>query len=89
MSERMPFQRIDVLVAKDLIQRDDVLVLDVRDSQSFGSAHIEGARNVSITNLTSVIDTTARSMPIIILLSWLCQPRICANILRFWIFPSL
>ena len=66
MSERMPFQRIDVLAAKDLIQRDDVLVLDVRDAQSFGSAHIEGARNVSITNLTSVIDTTARSMPILI-----------------------
>ncbi|MGA7657327.1 MAG: ankyrin repeat domain-containing protein [Methylocella sp.] len=43
-----------------------MLVLDVRDAQSFGSAHIEGARNVSITNLSSVIDTTARSMPILI-----------------------
>ena len=66
MSERTPFQRIGVREAKDLIQRDDVLVLDVRDAETFGKAHIKGARNVSITNLTAVIEGTARSMPILI-----------------------
>jgi rhodanese-related sulfurtransferase len=66
MSERTPFKRIDVQGAKELILRHDVRVLDVRDAQSFGGTHIKGARNVSVTNLTSVIEATARSMPILI-----------------------
>jgi rhodanese-related sulfurtransferase len=66
MSERTPFQRIGLQEAKELIRRDDVLVLDVRDAQSFGQGHIKGAQNISITNLNGMIEGTARSMPILI-----------------------
>jgi len=48
MSERMPFQRIDVLAAKDLIQRDDVLVLDVR-TPSRSAARISKERAMSLS----------------------------------------
>jgi rhodanese-related sulfurtransferase len=66
MRQRIPFQDIGIRDAESLIQRNDVLVLDVRDALSFGRAHIKGARNVFITNLTAVIDATAKSIPILI-----------------------
>ena len=66
MRQRIPFQDIGIRDAESLIQGQDVLLLDVRDALSFGRAHIKGARAVSITNLTAVIDATAKNMPILI-----------------------
>ncbi len=66
MRPRIPFKDIGIHEAQSLIRDQDVLVLDVRDAPSFARAHIKGARNVSITNLSAVIDATAKSMPILI-----------------------
>lgn len=66
MRQRTSFQRIDMREARRLITRRDVLVLDVRDAESFNRAHIKGARNVSIVTLSDVINTTPKSMIILI-----------------------
>lgn len=66
MTQRVPFQCIDVRKAEDLIHRGDLLVLDVRDVDTFGKAHITGARHISIHTLSAVINGTARSTPILI-----------------------
>lgn len=66
MKQRTPFQRIDMREAQRMITRRDVLVLDVRDANSFNKAHIERARNVSIVTLSDVINTTPKNMIILI-----------------------
>lgn len=66
MKQRTPFQRIDMREAQRMITRRDVLVLDVRDADSFNNGHIKGARNVSILTLSDVIETTPKSMIILI-----------------------
>ena len=55
MRPRIPFQRIDVTAAAELVRRDDVLRLDVRDAASYARAHIAGARHLSQANLSVVI----------------------------------
>ncbi len=66
MRQRTPFKRISVPEARSLLARKAVLVLDVRDTPAFSRAHIKGAQNVSIGNLSEIINTTARSTPILI-----------------------
>jgi thiosulfate/3-mercaptopyruvate sulfurtransferase len=66
MRSRTPFQRIDVFGARRLIESGGTLVLDVRDAGSFERGHIEGAHNVSIGNLDSIIQGTSKSRPILI-----------------------
>lgn len=66
MRHRIPFRRIDINEARRLITRREVLVLDVRDADSFNKSHIKGARNVSIVTLSEVIETTPKSMIILI-----------------------
>ncbi|MDR3516776.1 MAG: ankyrin repeat domain-containing protein [Azospirillaceae bacterium] len=66
MTPRSPFRRIDATEARRLLERDDVLVLDLRDAGSFADAHIAGAWNVSMANLSTVVDDTPRTTPILI-----------------------
>ena len=66
MRPRIPFQRIDVTAAAELVRRDDVLTLDVRDAASYARAHIAGARHLSQANLSVVITAAAKTAPILI-----------------------
>ena len=66
MRPRIPFQRIDVTAAAELVRRDDVLTLDVRDATSYAKAHIAGARHLSQANLSVVITAAAKTRPILI-----------------------
>ncbi|HTV32218.1 MAG TPA: ankyrin repeat domain-containing protein [Methylocella sp.] len=66
MRERMPFQRIDLSEAVTLIDSTKLLLLDVRDAQSYEAGHIEGAQNVSIRNLDSILTGTAKNTPVLI-----------------------
>lgn len=66
MSQRTPFQRINIQEAQGLLSRSDVLVLDVRDTKSYGRGHIRSARNVSIGNLWAVVEETPRTKPVLI-----------------------
>lgn len=63
---RVPYQCIGLHEAQALIQRDDVLVLDARDDSSFREAHIGGARQISISNLSELVHQTARDRTIVI-----------------------
>jgi rhodanese-related sulfurtransferase len=66
MRPRIPFQRIDVGQAADILQRDDVLRFDVRDQASFNEAHIAGAQHLTQRNLSELITGTTRRTAILI-----------------------
>jgi rhodanese-related sulfurtransferase len=66
MRQRTPFQCIDAHAAEGLVQRNDVLVLDVRDAESFARAHIESAQQLSMSNLSGFIEETAKGRPVLI-----------------------
>lgn len=66
MTKRIPFQDIHFHDAEMLIRKPDTLVIDVRDAASFGRGHIKGAHNVSIANLTPIIETTPKNLPVLI-----------------------
>ncbi len=52
------FQRIDVETARDLLGRDDTVVLDVRNAADYEKAHISSAQWVSEKNLPEVTSDT-------------------------------
>jgi rhodanese-related sulfurtransferase len=66
MTQRTPYRCVGVDAAADLLRRDDVLRLDVRDAASFEKGHVEGAQHVSHANLSALITGTAKSKPILI-----------------------
>jgi thiosulfate/3-mercaptopyruvate sulfurtransferase len=66
MRQRTPYRCIDVDAAMDLLRRDGVLRLDVRDPSSFENSHMEGAQHVSHASLSSLITGTAKATPILI-----------------------
>lgn len=66
MSARVPFKHIDAAEAETLISGSNVIILDVREADSFARGHIDGARNVSITNLFGILDGVAKDRFILI-----------------------
>lgn len=66
MSARAPFRHIDTADAETLISSGDVIILDVREAESFACGHIEGAKNVTITNLFNILDGVAKDRSILI-----------------------
>jgi len=66
MTQRTPFQCIDVESAEILLSHSDPLVLDARDARSFATSCINGAQPLSSVNLGTVIGVTAKTRPILI-----------------------
>jgi rhodanese-related sulfurtransferase len=66
MKQQATFERIGVGAAAELLGRDDVAVLDVRDAASFQKAHIGSARWVSEANLYEVLTSTPKDKPVLI-----------------------
>lgn len=66
MRPRTPFHHIDVNSAAQLLDREDLLVLDVRDASSYSSGRIQEAHNVSFSNLSPIVDGAPREMPVLI-----------------------
>lgn len=66
MAQRIPFQRIGVEGARTLLASGGALVLDVRDPDAFQRARIDDARNVSLANLSDVIEGAPKTEPILI-----------------------
>ena len=60
------WQRIDVSQAKALLQRADTTVFDMRDENSFGQSHIQGAYYLSNANLEQAILKTPKDKPVLI-----------------------
>jgi thiosulfate/3-mercaptopyruvate sulfurtransferase len=66
MTQRAPFKRIGIEGARELLKRDDVAVLDVRDAASYQKAHIASALWMSERNLHEVLSGTPKDKPVLI-----------------------
>jgi len=66
MRQRHPWRSIGADEAERVIRREEVLLLDVRDADSFRKARIDGAQHVSMRDLSAVIGGTPKERPILI-----------------------
>ncbi len=66
MRQRQPWRSIGADEAESVIRRQDVLMLDVRDTDSFRKARIDGAQHLATKDLSAVIGATPKSRPILI-----------------------
>lgn len=60
------FERISVQQAEELIQSQDVLVVDVRDPNTYAQGHIENAVRLDNTNVQSFIESADKSKPLVV-----------------------
>jgi thiosulfate/3-mercaptopyruvate sulfurtransferase len=63
---RVPFKRIGLAEAQTLALDPEACILDVRHTEDFLRAHIPGAQKISIANLSTVLGTTPKRLPILI-----------------------
>ncbi|MDP2026563.1 ankyrin repeat domain-containing protein [Sulfuriferula sp.] len=66
MKNERIFRRIDAAAASQLLARDNVLVLDSRDQDSFGQARIASARRLSSDNLDATLLGTPKATPVLL-----------------------
>ncbi len=66
MRERHPFKRIGLLEIDSVLARHNLIVLDVRDSDSFEESHIDGAHHASHANVSTLLGHLAKTVPILI-----------------------
>jgi thiosulfate/3-mercaptopyruvate sulfurtransferase len=66
VSTRVPFQHIDAANAETLISSGNIIILDVREADSFERGHIDGAKNATIANLFNILDGVARDRSILV-----------------------
>lgn len=66
MFPRKPYHHIDVGAARDLISREPVLIIDVRDAKAYEKSRIPKARHVTIANLANILNSVPKDMPILI-----------------------
>tara|TARA_B100000959_G_scaffold283013_1_gene350838 strand:+ start:795 stop:1088 length:294 start_codon:yes stop_codon:yes gene_type:complete len=59
------FKSISVKTAKELLSSDNYLI-DIRDKESFSSAHVDGALNLNDENLNEFITNSKKNKPTII-----------------------
>jgi rhodanese-related sulfurtransferase len=58
---------VDTARATQLINREDALVVDVRDPGEFGTGHILGAKNVPLSRIDAgEVDIKAKDTPLIV-----------------------
>ena len=60
------FERIDIKSAISKINKGDILILDIRDKDSFNSGHINGAINLSDGNINDFISDTKKDESILV-----------------------
>lgn len=66
MIQETTFRRVDVDFARDLLDRGEALVLDVRDLGSFERGHIEGAKRASQADLHQFLSGAPKVKPVLI-----------------------
>ena len=62
----MAYMRIDIAQARELIERRNASVVDVRDPASYEAGHIRGAEAVDQANVPAFVQTADRSRPLIV-----------------------
>jgi len=60
------FQQIVYQQAKDLLNQEDTIILDVRDQQSFDAGHIPGSLHLSVAMLNDFCEQTPLQAPILV-----------------------
>lgn len=60
------FSRISVAQARDIIEQEDPVIVDVRDPQSYQLDHIEGAVHLSNDSVAQFLDQTSRERPVLV-----------------------
>lgn len=60
------FQHIDIVSAKQRLEAGDVVLVDIRDPQSYASAHIEDAIHLSNDNVQRFMDETPLTTAVIV-----------------------
>lgn len=48
---REPFTRVDVNEAKEMTERDNVAVIDVRETHEYVQGHVPGARHIPVASV--------------------------------------
>ncbi len=66
MNPRSDFARIDVLIAKKMMENPDLLLLDCRHSSDYRLEHIDGAEPLGDYNIERFLLETPRQTPVLI-----------------------
>ena len=59
-------KHIDVVSAQVKLDNEKVILIDIRDAKSFNEGHINGAINLSNSNLNDFINSSDKNDPIIV-----------------------
>ncbi|WP_088331106.1 thiosulfate sulfurtransferase GlpE [Lacimicrobium sp. SS2-24] len=60
------FQHLDILAANSKLSAGEAVLVDIRDPQSYASAHIDGALHLNNDNLQRFMDETPTTTPVIV-----------------------
>ncbi|GLS83534.1 thiosulfate sulfurtransferase GlpE [Paraferrimonas haliotis] len=60
------FQRISVIQASELLEKQAAKVLDIRDPQSFSQGHIPGSLPLNNDNVQQILDETEEDETVIV-----------------------
>ena len=60
------FKKIDIQSAVSHLNKGDILILDIRDKDSFNSGHINGAINLLDDNINNFITETKKDKSILV-----------------------
>lgn len=63
--EREPFYRIDVAEAKDMLEDDGVVVIDVREPHEYQSGHLPNASLIPVNNVFARRDELPKDKKIV------------------------
>ena len=62
----MPFYRVSIKDAMDLLKKDDLILIDIRDYNSFKNGHIENAIHIEDLNLQNFLNEKDKNNTILI-----------------------
>ena len=62
----MPFNRVSIKDAMDLLKKDDLILIDIRDYNSFKNGHIENAIHIENLNLQNFLNEKDKNDTILI-----------------------
>ncbi|MCF6435878.1 thiosulfate sulfurtransferase GlpE [Pseudoalteromonas sp. MMG022] len=62
----MSMKHISVAQTKQFLERDDVVIADIRDENSFSQGHIPGAEHLSNANIAHFMQEKEFDQPIIV-----------------------
>jgi hydroxyacylglutathione hydrolase len=80
-----PTESFGVLTApelKNLLSRDAVTIIDVRDADEYGSGHIPGAINFYVGQINEEVGNISSEKPVVLTCSWGGRGSLAASILK-------